>query len=105
MSYCHLCANQQDDIAFTFGGFWNEGNRNKLDSWQNTPGVEVSYSNNLIFVFYKSDIKHSYHMTRQWSNNPKRVSKTMYDFVSSRSCVAPNILPVPTQSCTVDGDW
>jgi hypothetical protein len=43
MSYCDLCPDYSSDIvAMTFGGFWNEGDRKDIVSWQNTPGVEVS---------------------------------------------------------------
>ena len=77
MSYCHLCPGGTNNIATTFGGYWAGGDRSDEDNWMTTNGVE-------------------------WSQNPYRVSKKIYEHVSSRgTCVAP-YLEVPSQFCSVD---
>eukprot|EP01082_Thalassiosira_pseudonana_P005220 g4797.t1 g4797 contig17:57986-65940(-) len=80
MSYCHLCSGEVSNIALSFGGYWNEGDRNNIDNWTNDPGV-VSFG-----------------------TDPKRVAKSMWEFVSTRgTCVAP-YGAVPSVSCSQNSD-
>lgn len=78
MSYCHQCGGGTSNIGYTFGGHWNGGDRSDINNWVNNDG------------------------SVPFSNDPRRVSKTMYEHVSSRGqCVEP-YLPVSSQICTAD---
>ncbi|KAL7461635.1 hypothetical protein ACHAXS_002052, partial [Conticribra weissflogii] len=81
MSYCHRCSGGTSNILATFGGYWNEDNRNDINNWNNNENLVAGIS-----------------------LDPKRVSKKMWETVSSKTCVEPNILPVPTVTCTQDSD-
>ena len=81
MSYCHLCPGFETNIALTFGGNWDiiGTNRNDINNWINNPDIGT------------------------FSIDPKRVPKTMWDFISTQTCVEPNVA-VPTQLCSNDSD-
>eukprot|EP00804_Cyclotella_cryptica_P021238 CCRYP_001519-RA/>CCRYP_001519-RA protein AED:0.11 eAED:0.05 QI:0/0/0/0.85/0.83/0.85/7/0/577 len=74
MSYCHLCKGGVSNIDATFGGYWHENDRTSLDNWN----ILMNLINGIIY-------------------------QVMYDFVSSRACVAP-YLPVRIQTCLNDSD-
>jgi Cys-rich repeat protein len=74
-----LFITQESNIGATFGGHWNGGDRSNVNNWLSDDGVKT------------------------WSQDARRVPKTMYEHVSSRSCVEP-YLTVPSQLCTTNSD-
>lgn len=60
MSYCHACSGSYSNIDYTFGGKYVNGPRNNVNSYSNT------------------------NLTGDVSLEPRRVSSTMYNHVSTR---------------------
>eukprot|EP00804_Cyclotella_cryptica_P019111 CCRYP_019454-RA/>CCRYP_019454-RA protein AED:0.10 eAED:0.10 QI:0/0.93/0.88/1/0.87/0.88/17/304/1304 len=80
MSYCNTCPGGVKNMGTTFGGYWYEDNRSNINNWKNNDGAIP------------------------FSQEPKRVPKVLYEYVSSRgNCVKP-YLPIEPQTCTVDKD-
>ncbi|KAL7470486.1 hypothetical protein ACHAXS_010742 [Conticribra weissflogii] len=80
MSYCNLCPGNLRNILLTFGGYWYEDNRNRLENWRNSENLAGTVS-----------------------FEPRRVPKIMWEHVSTRTCVEQN-LEVPIVSCVEDRD-
>jgi len=62
MSYCHACSGSYSNIDYTFGGKYVNGPRNNVNSYKNSPLAGLGVV----------------------SNEPRRVSSTMYNHVSTR---------------------
>ena len=71
MSYCYLCGSGMSNLAYTFGG-----HRVDADTWEDNTSASV----------------------RDFNNDPWRVPKVMYDFVSSRGSCVSTSENVPDQS-------
>jgi len=66
----------------TFGGSWDEGDRNDVANWAVTPGLGA------------------------YNYVPQIIPLEMWQAVSSRTCVKTDNKPPPTvTSCAVDSDW
>eukprot|EP00584_Thalassiosira_punctigera_P000888 CAMPEP_0172536456 /NCGR_PEP_ID=MMETSP1067-20121228/8218_1 /TAXON_ID=265564 ORGANISM="Thalassiosira punctigera, Strain Tpunct2005C2" /NCGR_SAMPLE_ID=MMETSP1067 /ASSEMBLY_ACC=CAM_ASM_000444 /LENGTH=1048 /DNA_ID=CAMNT_0013321535 /DNA_START=304 /DNA_END=3450 /DNA_ORIENTATION=- len=79
MSYCHQCSGGTSNIGPTFGGIWNEDDRTDIDNWLNDATIG------------------------SFNIDAKRVSKGMYEFVSSQTCTSPNGV-VPEVNCSTSAD-
>ncbi|KAL7483145.1 hypothetical protein ACHAW6_008855 [Cyclotella cf. meneghiniana] len=77
MSYCHLCSGSESNIGYTFGGHWIGGDRSNVAHWEDNEDAVP------------------------FNRDPRRVSKVMYEHVSSRGTCTDPYLPVPSQVCTV----
>jgi len=80
MGYCHICPGNMNNLAYTFGGQWAEDNRHDIENWNNNIASGISVE-------------------------PRRVSKTIWEHVSSRgTCVSTINTDVPTFDCNLDID-
>jgi len=71
-----------DNIMLTFGGSWNEGDRNEVSNWAKTPGLGA------------------------FNVDPQIIPLEMWQAVSSRTCVETDNQPPPTVgNCVVNSDW
>ena len=43
MSYCHVCGGGSAAVGMTFGGSWDEDDRNNIDNWQNDTTIDASF--------------------------------------------------------------
>jgi len=80
MSYCDACPGADaTSLAYTFGGDFVGDDPHDINEWRNNPGLVGGFN-----------------------NEPKRVPKTMYDHISSRTCAQPNFSCVEDKDCF---DW
>ena len=82
MSYCHNCIGGVSNVAYTFGGTFEGGNRHDINSWKNSELVgSISYE-------------------------PRRVPLKMWEHVSSRgTCVSPTDGPYTLNALSCKDCW